>query len=158
MTKVSNQIFFLILITQILVSSNHNLLFFKRFSKPDSPRRAGRIPVIGLFAGDAGIELIALGGNYSRKFNGFFGMVTEDSLSRLRADLAFISAPAVAGLQAFHMDDNAVRAKRAMMAVADRKVLLVNHQRFGRSALQSLARLTDFDTIITELISSASAP
>jgi len=96
------------------------------------------------------VTLMALGGVFSAKFNGFFGMVTEDSLSRLRADIAFISAPAVSGLQAFHQDDNAVRAKRAMMAVADRKVLLVNHQRFGRSALQSLARLTDFHTIITD--------
>ena len=85
------------------------------------------------------VTLIALGGTYSAKFNGFFGVVTEDALSRLRADLAFISTPAVAGLRAFHMDDAAVRAKRAMMAAADRAVLLVNHARFGRSALHALA-------------------
>ncbi|MFD2815218.1 hypothetical protein ACFSYD_13750 [Paracoccus aerius] len=96
------------------------------------------------------ITLIALGGTYSAKFNGFFGTVTEDALSRLRADLAFISTPAVAGLRAFHMDDAAVRAKRAMIAAADRAVLLVNHTRFGRSALHMLADLSDFDAIITD--------
>ncbi len=96
------------------------------------------------------VTLIALGGTYNAKFNGFFGVVTEDALSRLRADLAFISTPAVAGLRAFHMDDAAVRAKRAMMAAADRAVLLVNHSRFGRSALHALADLTDFDAIITD--------
>ncbi|WP_111559025.1 DeoR/GlpR family DNA-binding transcription regulator [Paracoccus sediminilitoris] len=113
--------------------------------------------VIDRLKGAPRITLIALGGVFSAKFNGFFGMVTEDSLSRLRADIAFISAPAVLGLQAFHMDDNAVRTKRAMMAVADRRVLLVNHQRFGRSALQSLARLTDFDTIITDAMPASDA-
>lgn len=96
------------------------------------------------------VTLIALGGTYSAKFNGFFGVVTEDALSRLRADLAFISTPAVAGLQAFHMDDAAVRAKRAMMQAAERRVLLVNHSRFGRSALHVLAGLAEFDTIITD--------
>ena len=96
------------------------------------------------------VTLIALGGTYSAKFNGFFGVVTEDALSRLRADLAFISTPAVAGLRAFHMDDAAVRAKRAMISAADRAVLLVNHTRFGRSALHALADLTAFDAIITD--------
>nr|WP_281390456.1 DeoR/GlpR family DNA-binding transcription regulator [Paracoccus amoyensis] len=96
------------------------------------------------------ITLIALGGAFSAKFNGFFGVVTEQALSRLRADLAFISAPAVSGLQAFHMDDAVVRTKQAMIRAANRAVLLVNHQRFGRSALNVLADLNDFDTIITD--------
>ena len=56
----------------------------------------------------------------------------------------------MAGLRAFHMDDNAVRAKRAMMHAAERSVLLVNHARFGRSALHALADLTEFDAIITD--------
>lgn len=106
--------------------------------------------VIDRLKGETGITLIALGGVFSPKFNAFFGMVTETALSRLRADLAFISAPALTGLQAFHMDDAVVRAKRAMMAAAGRSCLLVNHQRFGRSALHVLADLTEFDTIITD--------
>lgn len=96
------------------------------------------------------ITLIALGGVFSAKFNGFFGVVTEAALSRLRADLAFISTPALAGLQAFHMDDAAMRAKRAMISAAERSVLLVNHHRFGRSALHVLADLAEFSAIITD--------
>lgn len=96
------------------------------------------------------VTLIALGGTYSAKFNGFFGRVTEDTLARLRADLAFISTPAVAGLTAYHMDDDAVRAKRAMMRAAGRAVLLVNHARFGRTALHALAELGEFDGVITD--------
>lgn len=96
------------------------------------------------------ITLIALGGVFSQKFNGFFGIVTEHALARLRADIAFISTPALAGLHAFHMDEPVVRAKRAMMAGAERSVLLVNHRRFGRSALHVLADLSEFDAIITD--------
>lgn len=106
--------------------------------------------VIDRMRGEAGVTLIALGGVFSAKFNGFFGVVTEQALSRLRADVAFISSPAVSGLQAFHMDDAAVRAKRAMMAAAARRCLLVSHGRFGRSALHLLADLAEFDSIITD--------
>lgn len=98
----------------------------------------------------AGITLIALGGVFNVKFNAFFGVVTDHALSRLRADIAFISTPAVTGLQAFHMDDSVVRTKRAMMAAAEKSCLLVNHARFGRSALHVLADLSEFDSIITD--------
>lgn len=106
--------------------------------------------VVDRTKGMPGATLIALGGVFSAKFNGFFGIVTENALAQLRADIAFISAPAISGLHAFHMDDAVVRAKRAMMNAAERCCLLVNHQRFGRSALHLLANLGDFDTIITD--------
>ncbi|MFD1798140.1 DeoR/GlpR transcriptional regulator [Paracoccus aurantiacus] len=101
------------------------------------------------------VTLIALGGVYNAKFSGFFGVVTEQTLARLRADLAFISTPAIAGVQAFHMDDAVVGSKRAMMASSGRNVLLVNHSRFGRTALHVLADLAEFDAIITDATPAA---
>ncbi|KSV81874.1 DeoR faimly transcriptional regulator [Sinorhizobium sp. Sb3] len=106
--------------------------------------------------GESGITLIALGGTYSAKFNAYLGMVTEESLSRLTADIAFISTPAVNGTLAYHMDDNVVRAKRAMMAASVAKYLLVNHQRIGHRALHVLASLSDFDAVITDSAPEAS--
>jgi DeoR/GlpR family transcriptional regulator of sugar metabolism len=106
--------------------------------------------VMDALKNEPGITLIALGGVFSAKFNGYFGVVTEESLARLRADIAFISTPAVTGTQAFHMDDDVVRAKRAMMKSASRSCLLVNHSRFGRTALHVLAGLEEFERIITD--------
>ncbi|RYH11602.1 DeoR/GlpR family DNA-binding transcription regulator [Tropicimonas sp. IMCC6043] len=106
--------------------------------------------VIEALQSERGIGLIALGGSYSAKYNGFFGLLTEESLSRLRADVAFISSPAVSGLVSFHMDDAVVRAKRAMMRAASRRYLLVGHQRFGHSALHVMAELGEFDAILTD--------
>ncbi|GAA3080509.1 DeoR/GlpR family DNA-binding transcription regulator [Rhizobium viscosum] len=105
--------------------------------------------------GENGITLIALGGIYSAKFNAYLGVVTEEALSRLRADIAFISTPAVGGRLAYHMDDNVVRAKRAMISSSARSCLLVNHQRIGHTALHVMADLTDFDTVITDSAPSA---
>ncbi|MCC5954585.1 MAG: DeoR/GlpR transcriptional regulator [Natronohydrobacter sp.] len=106
--------------------------------------------VIDMLRSEAGITLIALGGVYSVKFNAFFGKVTEDALTQLRADIAFISSPAVSGLDVFHMDDSVVRSKRAMMMAAAHSVLLVNHTRFGQIALHRLASLSEFSRIITD--------
>ena len=80
----------------------------------------------------------------------FFGIVTEQALSRLHADLAFLSVPAVAGLRAFHMDEAVTRAKRAMMDAAERRCLLIGHTRFGKTALHALAGLDEFDSILTD--------
>lgn len=99
---------------------------------------------------ESGITLIGLGGTYTAKFNAYLGMVTEDTIARLRADIAFISTPAVAGTQVFHMDDTVVRSKRAMMNAAQKVCLMVNHTRFGQSALHRLADLSEFDHIITD--------
>ncbi|MCO5069934.1 MAG: DeoR/GlpR family DNA-binding transcription regulator [Rhizobiaceae bacterium] len=99
---------------------------------------------------EGGINLISLGGVFRPRYHAYFGLVTEFALSRLNADIAFISAPAVADLRAFHMDDEVVRTKRAMMAAAERSCLLVSHQRFGRSALHRLAELSEFDAVITD--------
>ena len=87
-----------------------------------------------------GHRRVTLGGADQAFFNGRGG----------RVGLWFISAPAASGLNAFHMDDTVVRAKRAMMAAAGRCYLLINHARFGRSALHVLADLTTFDGIITD--------
>ncbi|MDK4739902.1 DeoR/GlpR family DNA-binding transcription regulator [Rhizobium sp. CNPSo 3464] len=106
--------------------------------------------IIERLKNESGITLIALGGIYSPKFNAFLGVVTEEALFRLRADIAFISTPAVSGTLAYHMDDNVVRAKRAMIASASKTCLLVNHQRIGHTALHVMADLADFDTIITD--------
>ncbi|SDJ52646.1 DeoR/GlpR family DNA-binding transcription regulator [Aliiruegeria lutimaris] len=113
--------------------------------------------VIDALRTEPGISLIALGGTYSAKFNAFFGAITETALAGLRADIAFISSPAVSGVEAFHMDDGVVRAKRAMMASATRRCLLVNHQRFQRTALHKLAALDEFDSIITDRVPPGAA-
>lgn len=106
--------------------------------------------VLQRMQGESGVTLIALGGTYSDKFNAYFGLVTEEALSHLRADIAFISAPAAAGAFAYHMDERIVRAKRAMIAASRQACLMINSRRLGHTALHVLARLDEFDTVISD--------
>jgi DeoR/GlpR family transcriptional regulator of sugar metabolism len=105
--------------------------------------------LISELSGKPGIELIALGGNYASKFNGFFGVLTETALRDLRADMALLSSSAVSGRSAFHQDQEVLGVKRAMIASAARRYLMVDHQKFGRTALHLLADLEDFDGVVT---------
>lgn len=106
--------------------------------------------VISALKGRPNANLITLGGVYSGRYNGYFGKVTEDALTGIRADIAFISSPAVMGTDVFHMDETVVRTKRAMMASAGRRCLLVNHTRFGHHALHKFAELPEFEDVITD--------
>ncbi len=108
--------------------------------------------VIEKLAGMAGITLIALGGQYSKKFNGFFGLVAGEALASLRADVAFLSSSAIHGASAFHQDQEVVQIKRLMMQAAERSYLMVDHSKFGRSALHYFAALTSFDGILTSAL------
>jgi DeoR/GlpR family transcriptional regulator of sugar metabolism len=105
--------------------------------------------VVGALAGEAGIDLIALGGTYSRKFNGFFGAVTEAALTSLRADAVLLSSSAIEGRTAFHQDQEVLEVKRRMIASSARRYLMANHQKFGRTALHLFTDLGVFDGVIT---------
>lgn len=107
------------------------------------------LQAIGTLAGAPGIALIALGGSYSKKFHGFFGLVTEQALRGLRADLAFVSTSAIHDTAAYHQDQEVVQTKRLMIAGASRRYLLVDREKFGRTALHFLSDLGAFDAVIT---------
>ncbi|MET3601178.1 DeoR/GlpR family DNA-binding transcription regulator [Martelella mangrovi] len=110
---------------------------------------SNNLSVISELAGIAGIELMALGGQYSRKFNGFFGLLTEDALRGLRADISFISASAIYQGEAFHQDPEVVQTKRLIVKGAERRVLLADHTKFGRPGLHFLTGLETFSAVFT---------
>lgn len=105
-------------------------------------------PVLEALQDNPDIALIAIGGKYVRSYNGFFGIYCEKAISSFRVDVALLSTTTVQGLSLFTQDEVVVRAKQAMMAVARKKVLLVDQSKFHFSALNHFADLTDFDIVI----------
>lgn len=95
------------------------------------------------------IRLLALGGTYSSRFDGFFGVVTEAALSALRADVAILSSSAVEGRTAFHQDQEVLAVKQRMHAASRRRYLMAHHQKFGRTALHLWTDLAAFDGVVT---------
>ena len=61
-----------------------------------------------------------------------------------------MSTSTVFGGVAYHQQGDVVKTKRALMAVADKCILLVDSSKFGVSALIRLANLTEFDLVLTD--------
>jgi DeoR/GlpR family transcriptional regulator of sugar metabolism len=94
------------------------------------------------------IDLICLGGQYNRVYNAYVGLVCEHAIANLRANVLFLSASAVQGTTAFIQDQQVVRVKQAMMGAASRRILLVDHLKFDRIALNVLGDLSLFDVVL----------
>lgn len=96
------------------------------------------------------LTLIGLGGQFHTWCNAFMGRMTTAEISRLRADVVFMSMSAIVDDIAFHQSPDMVETKRAMFDCAARRILLCDHTKFDRRALHAFAPLKEFDTVIVD--------
>jgi DeoR/GlpR family transcriptional regulator of sugar metabolism len=108
------------------------------------------LPVVSALAHEPGVALIALGGTYFPAYDAFMGAHTAQSVQAFRADVLFMSTTAVTGGRCYHMSPETVQVKQAMMAVAARRVLIIDHTKFAHQGLYALAPLTDFDLVLVD--------
>ncbi|MER8461506.1 DeoR/GlpR family DNA-binding transcription regulator [Mesorhizobium sp. M1396] len=104
------------------------------------------------------IDFICLGGQYHATYNAYIGIVCENAVAQLRANVLICSASAITGTTAFIQDPNVVRVKQAMMAASVKRILLIDHAKFDRIALHVFDDLTSFDVVlVTEGLGDARA-
>lgn len=96
------------------------------------------------------VELVILGGVYRRSYLSMVGMLTEQALAELRANLCFISASGVTS-DGLVMDTTGMEVpiKRAMMSVAQRRVLLADRDKFPGAGLLRIAGAAEFTALVT---------
>ena len=98
----------------------------------------------------ADLSLIGLGGEYHAWCNAFMGRMTVREVGRLRADTLILSMAAITDDVVFHQSPDMIETKGAMFDAAARRILLMDHSKFGRRALHGFRPLTDFDTVIVD--------
>jgi DeoR/GlpR family transcriptional regulator of sugar metabolism len=112
---------------------------------------------IGQLSGLDGVSLMALGGDYDPLHRAFLGVMCLQAIESLRVDATFISTSAVSGADAFHQEQRVVAFKRAMLEVASKRYLLIDHTKLGRAALHRLVPLSTFDLVIVDSAAPAAA-
>lgn len=95
-------------------------------------------------------RVIALGGEYNPSHDSFLGVPCVEATAALHADVLVASVSTVQGGFVYHQEQDIVFVKRAMIAAASKRILLVDHTKLDRAALHRLAPLTDFDVVITD--------
>ncbi|KAA9149092.1 DeoR/GlpR transcriptional regulator [Amycolatopsis acidicola] len=98
----------------------------------------------------ADVRLIGLGGDYSPTHDSFLGMPCLEAVEQLTVDLAFVSTAAMTPDMTYHQEPEIVLVKRAMLASAERRMLLMDSSKVGRSALHQLAPIGEFDHLIVD--------
>lgn len=106
--------------------------------------------VVDLLIDHPGIQTIVTGGQYYKWCEAYMGTVSLNSLKTLRADVVFMSSPAVTDGTCYHQHHDAVMVKQAMVEAAERKVLYVDHTKFTMRALHAHLKISDFDTVIVD--------
>ena len=100
--------------------------------------------------GVRGISLVGLGGNFFDWCSSFMGRMTTDAIGKLRADVFITSPTAVTDNTCFNHSLETVDTKQAMFAASARRILLVDHTKFGARALHALGPLREYDVVIVD--------
>lgn len=108
------------------------------------------LPALTALGGQAGVELIGLGGTFSDAHQSFVGPTAAAMVDRYRGDILFMSTTAVTDGKCFHHSPDTVLVKQALMAVAARRVLLIDHTKFDRRGAHYLAEAAAFDEVLVD--------
>ncbi len=111
---------------------------------------SGFTPILDGLRGADHIELIVLGGVYRERHDCVVGVLCEDMIRNLRADIFFMSPSAIDRGSTLHQEQEMVGVKRAMMASAEQRVLLSDNSKLGRTATHRVAGIDEFDHIFVD--------
>ncbi len=99
---------------------------------------------------DQRIELVLLGGIVRRNYRSMVGVLAEDALRQVSADVAFLGASAVDGGSVMDSTRVEVAIKRGMMAAAKRRVLLVDAAKLRAHSQVRVCGVDQFDVVVTD--------
>jgi DeoR/GlpR family transcriptional regulator of sugar metabolism len=109
------------------------------------------LPASGVLVGIPRVRVISTGGSLDPGSRSWLGSLAEHALDRLSVNKLFFSAKGLdleRGLS--EVDDQQARIKRRMMELAQHRILLIDHSKFGARSVVLMARVDEVETIITD--------
>ncbi len=108
------------------------------------------LAVLDVLRDDPAVELILMGGWVRRAYHSLVGVLTEDALRQVHADLAFLGASGIRR-DGEVLDTTLVEVpvKRALIEASDRSVLLADSHKFPGTGKLKVCGVADLDVLVT---------
>ena len=102
--------------------------------------------------GDApDIQLIVIGGQYSRTHDSFIGPPDQTNLESYAVDIAFQSTSTMDATMTYHQEQEVVSMKRTMLRSGTRRVLMMDSTKVGHTSLHRFVPISAFtDVLLTD--------
>ncbi|MCV2394948.1 DeoR/GlpR family DNA-binding transcription regulator [Actinotalea sp. M2MS4P-6] len=110
------------------------------------------LAVVDELRDDDDVELVVLGGVVRKNYQSMVGMLTEQAISQLRAHVCFLGTSGVRP-DGVVMDTTGIEVpvKRAMIASAERTVLLADRTKFPGTGLLDVCGANAVQTLVTNV-------
>ena len=112
------------------------------------------LSIAGIYKDDDQVEVLMVGGRFYPRTEVTVGPITTGTLAELHGDLLFYSLAGIRddahGGAAFNINLSMARVEQVMMQQADRSVMLMDANKFGKASLVQVCALSEVDTIITD--------
>jgi len=112
------------------------------------------LPVVAAAGEAAGLRVIVAPGEFHAPERALYGGETDGFLRRFSADLAVIGASGLLAEGPTDAESRAAWVKRAMLARAPRRVLVLDSGKFGRGYMERVAEMG----ALTDLVTDAAPP
>jgi DeoR/GlpR family transcriptional regulator of sugar metabolism len=109
------------------------------------------LPIANVLVDYPDIRVILAGGILRREEHSMIGSIAEATFRSFHVDKAFIGIGGIdldAGLTEYNMDD--ARVKEHLIRSGQRRILLVDSGKFGRTKFVNVAALEDIEEIVTD--------
>lgn len=109
------------------------------------------LPAMEVLSQQSNISLCIPGGDFDAKSQAFFGIETIQYLKRYCFDKAFISCTSLdTSYGIYDAGDMIAEFHRSILRCADKKFLIADHTKFGKSAFAKMSSLDNVDVLITD--------
>jgi DeoR/GlpR family transcriptional regulator of sugar metabolism len=108
------------------------------------------LPIAHLLSSSESIDLIMIGGCVRGRRAVAIGPMTDAMLQTINVGQAFLSVAGITKRGYFNSDMMLVESEKAMLATADRAIVVTDSSKFGKVSLSRLCGLNEVDAVVTD--------
>ncbi len=108
-------------------------------------------PAIEMLRDHDDLQLIVVGGRFSRTHDSFIASPSNSDVESYAVDIVFQSTSTMGPEMTYHQEQDIVQMKRSMLRSGEKRVLMMDSSKVGRTSLHRYVPVADFtDVVLTD--------